>query len=206
MKNLIDNVNLHGHLTIIKKAKDGTETVLVDDKNMIVSGMGFGLSHAFTGDGSDDVDDYLIDRFQVGVSGPSTGVVSSLYELYGPLTSISEYGAGSNNIVEFAQQLTNTTIKTLPAVLIPRHRVKRYDTSSCVEYILVLDEESCNNIKRNGKEVYLNEIGMLMRNPTGNTEFDRPVLVCYKTFNQIKKTNDFSLIFRWTIFNETNFS
>jgi hypothetical protein len=201
-----DNVGLRGHLRIIKKSKDGVETVLLDDKNMIVSGMGFGLSHAFTGDGSDDVNDYIIDRFQVGVSGPSTTILSSLSELYGPLTSVEEYGAGSNNLIEYAEQLIGDSTKMLPSVLIPMHRIKKSDTSGSVEYILVLDEESCNNIKRDGKEVFINEIGMLMRNPTGNTDSNRPILVCYKTFNQIKKTNDFSLIFRWTIFNNLNFS
>lgn len=91
MSNVTQSIS--GHLQIIKKYKDperGQEIVL-DDANIIVSGMGVGLSFLFTGSGSDSILDYQIDRFQVGVSGPPAGgVTSAIYELSGALSG-SEY-------------------------------------------------------------------------------------------------------------------
>ena len=63
-----DNVGITGHLTIVRRSREGQEEVLLDDPNIIVSGMGVGLSYLFTGSGSDSILDYQIDRFQVGVS------------------------------------------------------------------------------------------------------------------------------------------
>lgn len=197
MKNFIDELGINGHLTIIKLNKDGSEEVLLDDPNIIVSGMGVGLSYLFTGSGSNNILDYQIDRFQIGVSGPPAGgVVSSIFQLSGPLTQ-SEYGAGSNLYIDVRDQLTGNTLTSTAAALIPKHKITRIGDSS-VRYTLVVDEEACNNLTRNSNAANINEIGMLMKNPTGNAS-PRPILVCYRTFSNIRKTSDFSLIFRWTL-------
>jgi len=80
---------------------------------------------------------------------------------------------------------------------IPSSKMTRINENS-VRYTLVIDEEAANNIQRGGQDRGINEIGMFMKNPTGAAQ-DRPILVCYRTFSNIVKTNDFSLIFRWTI-------
>ena len=199
MKKFTDELGINGHLTIIKQYTDGQEEVVFDDHNVIVSGMGVGLSYMFTGSGSNTVLDYQVDRFQVGVSGPPTGgSTSAIYQLSGPVTE-AEYGAGSNLFIAERDQLTNTTITKLPAALIPANKRTRIGDSS-VRYTLVVDEEACNGIERNGPGTAgaINEVGLLMKNPTGNTA-DRPILVAYRTFSDIVKTSDFSLIFRWTI-------
>ena len=162
MKNFIDDIGITGHLTIIKKYNDGEEEIVFDDHNIIVSGMGTGLSYMFNGSGSNTVLDYQIDRFQIGVSGPPAGgVVSSMYELSGALSSLPEYGTGSNLFIEIASQMKA-------------------------------------NLTR-GDELNINEIGLLMKNPTGNAGTNRSLLTAYRTFSNIRKTNDFSLIFRWTL-------
>jgi len=190
--------NISGHLTIIKRMKDGTEEVLLDDSNMIVSGMGVGLAYMFTGSGSQSILDYQIDRFQVGVSGPPQGgVTSAINQLSGALTSINEYGANSNLFVEVRDQLVAGTLVSAPVALIPKHKITKIGKSS-VRYTIVLDEEACNNLTRDGNSANINEIGMLMKNPTGFAT-PRPILVCYRTFSNIRKTSDFSLIFRWTL-------
>jgi len=197
MKNFVDELGINGHLTIIKRSKDGSEEVLLDDPNIIVSGMGVGLSYLFTGSGSNNILDYQIDRFQVGVSGPPAGgVTSSINQLSGALTE-SEYGAGSNLFIDVRSQITGNTLTTLPAALIPHSKITRIGDSS-VRYTLVVDEEACNNLTRESNQANINEIGMLMKNPTGNASA-RPILVCYRTFSNIRKTSDFSLIFRWTL-------
>jgi len=188
-------------LTIIKQYTDGQEEVVFDDHNIIVSGMGVGLTYMFTGSGSTNVLDYQIDRFQVGVSGKPdqtpTLESSSTYQLSGPCTE-AEYGTGSNLFIAVKDQITNNTYTSLAAAQIPANKRTRIGDSS-VRYTLVVDEEACNNISRPGTtESSINEVGLLMKNPTGNAA-DRPLLVAYRTFSNIIKTSDFSLIFRWTL-------
>ena len=198
MKNFAEDMGITGHLNIVRRWNDGQEEVLLDDSNIIVSGMGVGLSYLFTGSGSDSILDYQIDRFQVGVSGPPDGgVTSAIYELSGQLTE-SEYGAGSNLFIQVTDQLTNGSITSNRAFArIPKNKITRIGDSS-VRYTLVLDEEACNDLSRASADLNINEVGMFMKNPTGNTD-DQSILVCYRTFSNIRKTSDFSLIFRWTL-------
>ena len=197
MKNFTEELGINGHLTIIKQYTDGQEEVVFDDHNIIVSGMGVGLTYMFTGSGSTNVLDYQIDRFQVGVSGPPTGgATSAIYQLSGACT-LAEYGAGSNLYIAVKDQITNTTTTTLAAAQIPANK-RTIIADSSVRYTLVVDEEACNGITRDSNAMSINEVGLLMKNPTGNAA-DRPLLVAYRTFSNIVKTSDFSLIFRWTL-------
>ena len=197
MKNFTEELGINGHLTIIKQYTDGQEEVVFDDHNIIVSGMGVGLTYMFTGSGSNSVLDYQVDRFQVGVSGPPTGgATSAIYQLSGACTE-AEYGAGSNLFIAVKDQITNSTLTSNAAALIPANKITKISDAS-VRYTLVVDEEACNSISRNSNDMNINEVGLLMKNPTGNTA-DQPLLVAYRTFSNIRKTNDFSLIFRWTL-------
>jgi len=60
MKNFTEELGINGHLTIIKKMSTGEEEILLDDPNVIVSGMGVGLSYLFSASGSNDVLNYQI--------------------------------------------------------------------------------------------------------------------------------------------------
>jgi hypothetical protein len=199
MKNFTEELGINGHLTIIKKMSTGEEEILLDDSNIIVSGMGVGLSYLFTASGSNSILDYQIQKFQIGVSGPPAGgVTSGINELSGSLTSIDEYGTGSNLALFEGTQIVGTGIQTGRVFAeIPASKITRINESS-VRYTLVVDEEAANGIQRGGQDAGINEIGMFMKNPTGSAD-DKPILVCYRTFSNIVKTNDFSLIFRWTI-------
>ena len=199
MKNFTDELGITGHLQIIKKSTTGEEEVLLDDSNIIVSGMGVGLSYLFAASGSDTVVDYQIQKFQLGLSGPPAGgIVSSINELSGALSSIDEYGTGSNLFLYEGSQIVGDSLVPGRAFAeIPSSKMTRINENS-VRYTLVIDEEAANNIQRGGQDRGINEIGMFMKNPTGAAQ-DRPILVCYRTFSNIVKTNDFSLIFRWTI-------
>ena len=199
MKNFTEDLGITGHLKIIKKMSTGEEEVLLDDPNIIVSGMGVGLSYLFTASGSDSILDYQIERFQVGNSGPPEGgVTSSIYELSGPLSSTGEYGAGSNLFTEQRTQIVNGSTKANQIfALIPASKITRVGDSS-VRYTLMIDEEACNGLTRGGQSRAINEVGLFMKNPTGATN-PEPILVAYRTFSDIIKTNDFSLLFRWTL-------
>ena len=199
MKNFTEELGITGHLTIIKKMSTGEEEILIDDSNIIVSGMGVGLSYLFAASGSNNVLDYQIQKFQVGVSGPPAGgVTSSINELSGALTSIDEYGTGSNlALFEGTQIVGSNEVTGRVFAEIPASKITRINENS-VRYTLVIDEEAANGLQRDSSDASINEIGMFMKNPTGAAD-DKPILVCYRTFSDIIKTNDFSLIFRWTI-------
>ena len=199
--NFIEEKSINGHLTIIKKYSSGKEEILLDENNIIVSGMGFALSKFFSHNHATNntILDYQIGKFQVGVSGPPAGgVVSSIFELSGALSSISEYGLGSNLVIESLQPIIGTGVGAAkPFANIPHSKITRVGDSS-VRYTLVIDEEACNNLTRDSSDAYLNEIGLFVNNPLGSAS-ENPILVAYKTFSNIYKTSDFSLIFRWTI-------
>lgn len=201
-----------GHLEIYKRETGSRKEELVwEDKNVIVSGMGVGLAHLFTGSGSNSVIDFQIDRFQVGVSGDATQQVSSTYELSGPISSINEYGRNTQLFVVDTDQIKNGTSVTggdfstnnvAPFGLIPASKVTRV-TDNSVRYTIVLDEQTCvqpdgTQMVRDGDAISLNEIGLFMKNPTGAAT-DASILVAYRHFSSIPKTDDYALIFRWTL-------
>jgi len=201
MKNFIEDLDIQGHLQISKRFDDGKEEIVFDDHNIIVSGMGLGLSFLFGLVGSQNILDYQIDRFQIGVSGSPASEVVSTKELVGPLSSTEEYGDNALlDVIEGYHSLTpETYIGPEKFGYIPAHKVNRVGERS-VRYTITLDKESCNNLTRDGQDVDLNEIGLYMKNPLGNINSgDTSVLVAYRYFSGITKTEDYSLIFRWTI-------
>lgn len=201
-KSFIDSLNIKGHLTI-SKLKDGSEELIFDDKNVIVSGFGVGLAYLYSRLGSTNILDYQIDRFQLGTAGSQANQVSSTFQLSSPLSSLAEYvgnSTDSNLYALSAIQIKNGTQSTSPTpyfAKIPFTKVTKIDDQS-VRYTIFIDEDSCNNISRNGSDASLNEIGLFMKNPLG-TATDASILVAYKYFSNIRKTDDFGLIFRWTI-------
>lgn len=200
-KNLTENLSMKGHLTI-SKVKDGHEEVIFDDKNVIVSGFGFGLSYLYSRLGSNSIIDYQIDRFQLGVSGHSGNQVSSTYQLSAPLSSVAEYTTNTDsNLFAFSSyQIKNGVSTNAPVnyfAKIPFTKVTRIDERS-VRFTIFIDEDSCNNLSRSASDANLNEIGLFMKNPRGESP-ESSILVAYKYFSNIRKTDDFGLIFRWTI-------
>ena len=203
--NILSELNARGHLTI-HKIQGGQEELIHDDANIIVSGMGWSLSHFFARLGSQSIPDYQIDRFQIGVSGTLANQVSGTYELSGHLSSVAEYtGNGDSNILSFSgHQWKNSVINTVDINSneifygsIPFGKVTRIDDTS-VRYSIFIDEDSCNSISREGVDANLNEIGLFIKNPWASIP-ESSILVAYKYFSNIRKTSDFGLLFRWTI-------
>ena len=192
-KSFTENLNMKGHLTISKIA-NGEEEILFDQNNVIVSGFGVGLAYLFSKLGSQNIADYQIDRFQLGVSGNAGAQVSSTFQLSSSLTSVDQYtttGLDSNLFAFTGTQIKNNSDATSVFCRIPFTKVTKIDDRS-VRYTIFLDEDSCNNL------LPLNEIGLFMKNPRGNGT-DSSILVAYRYFTSIQKTSDFGLIFRWTI-------
>lgn len=198
--NFNSDLNIKGHLSISKVTSSGEELIF-DDRNMIVSGMGWALSYLLSGRGSTNIVDYQIDRFQLGVSGNSGSQVSSTYQLSGPLSSQAEYiSSEDSNLYCFSGfQYKMGSIALAPSwyAKIPFSKVTRLDDRS-VRYSIFIDEDSCNNLSRGGTSINLNEIGLFVKNPIAEDP-EASVLVAYKYFSNIRKTSDFGLLFRWTI-------
>lgn len=191
-KSFTENLNAKGHLTI-SKLKDGQEEIIFDDKNVIVSGFGWALAYLFSKQGSDSITDFQVDRFQLGVSGNVGAQVSSTVQLSGPLTSLTQYNSGDSNLFAFSgYQIKNGAVITSPSIYgkIPFTKVSKIDDRA-VRYTILVDEYACNNLN-------LSEIGLFMKNPLKNNP-EAPILIAYKYFSTIAKTDDFALVFRWSI-------
>ena len=161
--------------------------------------MGVSLAHLFALSGSDSILDYQIDRFQIGISGAAALEVSSTNQLSGPLSSFAEYGVDGDILQTSAYQIINNAIVSVSRYygIIPQQNITRIDANT-VRYTIVLDENSCNNISRGGQSKSLNEVGLFVKNIKNNV-IDAPILVAYRHFDNILKTSDFSLVFRWSI-------
>lgn len=201
MQAFVDSLNIiKGHLTIYRLYRDGISEKVFDEDNIIVSGMGVGLSYLFSVSGGGTIQDYQLSKFQVGVSGWSGNQVSSTFELSGALTSVEEYGVDSNILLEIGDQIKNGKVTSNNVFgLIPDGKVTKI-RDKVVRYTIVLDEEACNNLDSDRGKVGLSEIGLFMKNPMRKIGSDASILVAYRTFTDIKKTNDFSLVFRWVLF------
>lgn len=197
--NLLENLNITGHLTISKLHRTGEEEVVFDDKNVIVSGMGVALSHLFSLSGSQSILDYQIDRFQVGVNGSPANQIPSTVKLTDPLVSYAEYGLNSDVITVSAHRIENNAIVTTANIygIIPEQNITRIDDST-VRYTIVLDDEAANSLVRSSLPVSLSEIGLYIKNIKAAAP-EAPILVAYRAFNPIRKTSEFSLIFRWSV-------
>lgn len=196
----MSDLEIKGELKITKLYNDGRSEVVFDDHNIIVSGMGLGLVYLFSLSGATNIQDFQIDRFQLGLSGASSLEISSTYALSSALSSTAEYIGTIGKVLAFDGKHLYNNVDTSSEVFskIPFNQVTRINDNS-VRYTLYVDEHSCNNLVRLGTTMELNEVGIFMKNPTGYIYEDRSILVAYRSFSGIRKTIDFSLIFDWTL-------
>jgi hypothetical protein len=218
-----DILQPNGHLEIWKVYPDGEEVLYFDEDNTITSGMGVGLGMLYAGSGSTNVLDFQIRYFQLGVGsdatklatyGTSESVLVSALGQANPTAPGGDAAHGSMSGADYSSTLSNVLIDfhqlmasdgqalnnseglgsgPTPWVfgVISDNSIKRVDTNS-VTYIIYLDQQTCNI------EAPINEIGLFMQNPIG-LDPERSQLVAYRPFNDITKTSDFSLVFKWTL-------
>lgn len=186
MKNQ-ENYSPTGHLQITKIWKNGKSEIIFSENNLIVKGMGYGLTKLFS-QTDKNIKDYQIRWFQLGTG--SQPLLTTISQLNIPITN---YGANPDNTVSSFTLATyeNGTIEDQKLVNIPFNLIKRIDKTS-VQFGLVLGENSAN-----GPDP-LKEIGLFMSNPNNSTPA-QPMLVAYKIFPEVEKTVEFSLVFTWTI-------
>jgi len=192
-----ENTSPRGHLEVWKRYADGTEELHYSDKNVICSGMGWTLSQFFTAPLSEAIDKYQLTYFQVGTSGSTDLQVSSTGELSAGL-SLADYGTGFLDIDVHSLWNNGTITTNQPFGSIPYAYIRKI-TDTKVLYQIVLDQASCN-VGEDPGGVPLNEIGLFAKNPFhGTTSPEQSVLVAYRYFKPIYKTDALTLIFRWSI-------
>lgn len=184
-----------GELTIFK-IEDGVETLIYSSPNIVVSGMGTGISRLFALDGSEKTLDYTIKYYQLGVSGSPLSAIVSTYELGGDLTE-KEYGVNTT-LIKNLNQYSNRNYKVDRAFGVLFNNNIKIINDTTVEYQIIVDRFTANKIIRDNKQVPLNEIGLFLKNPF-NFEPDIPILVAYRNFDPILKSENFSLLFKWAI-------
>lgn len=180
-----------GHLTIHKVYNDGTTEVAWDEHNVITSGMGVALSHLFSASGSETIDGFQIGHWQVGTSGDLGDYGASTFALTNPLTE-AEYGANTGVVLDSYSAIENGALGTSKSFATIRYSNIHRLSKTSVRFTLVLDDQSANI------QDELTEVGLFMNNPQGLVPAS-PILVAYRPFAGIKKTDAFSLVFLWTI-------
>jgi|6_EtaG_2_1085325.scaffolds.fasta_scaffold05282_3 hypothetical protein len=198
-----ENFNPVGELEVWKLYKDGREPELhFSEQNVITSGLGVGFASLYAGSGSDNIVDYQILNFQVGVGGDSDNYGVSTSHLAQPLSATQYTSDGSRLHIEDTHKLLVSsnvvTTDTVKLVRIPYSNIQKV-TPTSIRYTLVIDVNSCNLITNSsGDKLYLNEVGLFMRNPL-NLNPPTSILVAYRPFTGIFKTSAFALVFKWTL-------
>tara|TARA_R110002074_G_scaffold12449_9_gene45647 strand:+ start:1955 stop:2584 length:630 start_codon:yes stop_codon:yes gene_type:complete len=203
-----ETLDVSGHLEIYKVYSDGEEEQVFSDKNTITSGMGVGLGLLYAGSGAADITNFQIRYFQLGTEGD---------------TKINSYGVSETSLVSALGQVGGATdYQTVPQTNLPLsyhqlmdwngelkqtvpggdslwyfgvisdNSIKRVDLNS-ITYILYIEKDACNDLP-----APINEIGLFMQNPLGR-EIKRSQLCAYRPFMNIAKTDDFALVFKWTL-------
>jgi hypothetical protein len=151
--------------------------------------MGYGLAHLFSELGSTNILDYQIKYSQLGISGTSNYGVSTF-----KLASCVPFNQLSGTdlpVTQHSHYQNGSVVTDQPFIIIPAQNIQKASATS-VRFNIVIPENALNITEP------LNEIGLFMKNPTGQATTES-VLVAYRYFTSLEKTNDFSILFRWTI-------
>ena len=216
---------ISGHVTVYKIYKDGTEETVLDKANLVTAGLGSSFLDIQQNAGSRFTVDYTPRYFQVGTdvitySGTMTGDTlmpressATFYQLSAPF-SWEDYGddtdvtlvkryrgfnASTTDGGKTYTELLNTSAMLSAVVFsgedqyfgeVTEGQVTKFFVDS-FESEIILDEKSGN-----GKNI--TELGLFAKNPKGFIQ-DSPLLMAYKDFSAVAKTEEFSLVIHWTI-------
>lgn len=187
-----DILTPRGELEIWKVYDDcRPDECVLNDHNIITSGLGISLAYLYAGSGASSVLEYQVNMFQIG-SGTTSPAAMSLQQLNDPLDADQYKSAGSLLATEERQLLVNEIV-TAPQtfVRIPYTQIQKVG-SKTIRYTLILDKNSANDLGKN-----LKEVGLFMKNPRGVSP-EASVLIAYRQFD-LPKASDFALVFKWSI-------
>tara|TARA_R110000744_G_scaffold243970_1_gene360855 strand:+ start:3793 stop:4416 length:624 start_codon:yes stop_codon:yes gene_type:complete len=203
---LTDANNIKGHLEVYKVYSNGTEELHYSDHNVITSGMGVNLAHAFAADPDIDVSAFQANWMQIGTGASTVDIrASGNVQVSGRgdlLSSIPASQYGDENTIglkvsSMSYMTSAGTTLSKDFIKVPYAFVHRVSDRK-VMWRLVLNDSACNiddNIHHGGA---LCEVAIFANNPTQATP-DVLYMIAYRAFANIVKTNEFTLDFRWTI-------
>jgi hypothetical protein len=189
----IDTLTPTGYLQIYKVYSDGTRELHWEDNNVITSGMGVGLGALYTGSyhAGASILNYQIRYFQLGISGTSNYGVST-NQLASALSDFTVLSGASVILTQHTQYINGNYIPSTTFFTINQSNIYRVSPTS-VRYHLIIPADSLNDLT-----TPINEVGLFMKNPF-NTSPHSSILVAYKYFSSILKTQEFALLFSWQI-------
>tara|TARA_R110002074_G_scaffold12449_9_gene45646 strand:+ start:1158 stop:1931 length:774 start_codon:yes stop_codon:yes gene_type:complete len=212
---------LKGHVTICKIYRDGTQETVVDNHNLITTGLGSSFLDIQTQQGSTFPSDYAPHYFQLGTSAVNYTPAaiessSTFYQLSAPL-EWSSYGLDTElEIVKKYRGFYASALDGDADIIAPTELYLTSGTLSAIQFSgadqyfskvvegrvtkffmdsfeseIILDENSANGLS-------ITEVGLFAKNPKGFKE-DSPVLMAYRSFAPLAKTSEFSLVIHWSI-------
>ena len=201
-----DANSIKGHLEVYKVYSNGTEELHYSEDNVITSGMGVNLAHAFAAGPNVDVSSFQANWMQIGTGASTVAIraqdnvqVSGRGDLLSSIPA-SQYGDENTIGLKVSSMTYMTSAGTTSVkdfVKVPYAFIHRVSDRK-VMWRLILNDSACNiddNATHGGA---LCEVAIFSNNPTEATP-DTLYMIAYRTFANIVKTNEFTLDFRWTI-------
>jgi hypothetical protein len=185
---------------------DATQTppkIVFSGSNIITKGMGYALANLFTEQEDQEVSNFQIGYFQIGVS--SVGfepysASSSFYQLSSGITK-AQYGTNLDSEVKTLSSLGSTKFVTLSSInLIAPSAFVSIDNSKLSKGVQTSNKYKIYLDKNMAVGVSATEFGLFIKNPNVNYKIDKPMLAAYKKLNTpLVKSSENEFIFQWTI-------
>jgi len=194
--NFLENNEIKGHLEIAKVFSDGSREIVLQDHNVITSGMGLTMASYLGAGQSLGVSAFQINHWQLGdgASGvPSGYMVAERADLVSSFDGAT-YGTTSKSSYKIVNQPYMTSGGTSASdnfIEADQRRTVTRIAANSIVWRLLVDEKSCN-----GKTI--SEAAIFSRNPT-TTSTNVHYMVAYRAFTGIRKSGGFALDLRWRI-------
>lgn len=187
----------------IYDAKQSPPQMIFSGSNIITKGMAYALANLLTEQEDQEVSNFQIGYFQIGVSTigfePYTAS-ANFYELSSGITK-TQYGTNLDSEVKTLSSLGSTKFVTLSSVSavspsafvsINNSKLTR-GISTSNKYKLYLDKNMATGVSAT-------EFGLFIKNPDVNYKIDKPILAAYKKLNSpLVKSSENEFIIQWTI-------
>jgi hypothetical protein len=205
---------MYERLRTLNSSFHNTSSLLLTDHGSSSDGGGYFTPSAIVWDASIDLDGYIPYQrewlsmvFGMDDSNYEYKSDPNFYEIARPLLLNTSYGLATNGGVENLNQLVASsgnyslgysnqevplaTISMPFAKMMPDNITKI--TPNGAHHRIEIDLAMAN-----GQTI--SEVGLFAKNPEGQPNNDRPLMMAYKTFTPLTKESDFSFVFDWTIY------
>ena len=185
---------------------DATQTppkIVFSGSNIITKGMGYALANLFTEQEDQEISNFQIGYFQIGVSSVGFEPYSAsanFYQLSSGITK-AQYGTNLDSEVKTLSSLGSTKFITLSSITgISPSAFVAIDNSKLTKGVQTSNKYKIYLDKNMAVGVSATEFGLFIKNPNVNYRIDKPMLAAYKKLNApLVKSSENEFIFQWTI-------